>query len=99
MLIFFMATCESILSVTESGDYKKQAHVDRVFRDDTYAIVHCILFEDGVNFGKGHMAQFQSSEGFVGEKIHLEVATSYPGSTRGHKGFSKPVSECSFFFL
>ncbi|KAF9093689.1 hypothetical protein BGX23_003031 [Mortierella sp. AD031] len=47
----------------------KDAHMDRIFNSDTYALDNCLLILGNLNFAKRWLPEFSSSEGLQGIKI------------------------------
>ncbi|KAF9154819.1 hypothetical protein DFQ26_009944, partial [Actinomortierella ambigua] len=68
---FFVETCQSRSLVTGQPLEIDDAHTDRIFNSDKYAIWNCILVEKGLNFAKRDMLEFQDSNTFQG---HCKLA-------------------------
>ncbi|KAG0217396.1 hypothetical protein BGX33_010699 [Mortierella sp. NVP41] len=65
----FVETCEGHCLVTGQPIKGKDAHMDRIFNSDTYALDNCLLILGNLNFAKRWLPEFSSSEGLQGIKI------------------------------
>ncbi|KAF9102732.1 hypothetical protein BGX27_010877, partial [Mortierella sp. AM989] len=63
---FFVETCQSRSLVTGQHLEGKDAQIDRIFNNDNYTVQNCILIEQGLNFAKRTMSEFQTSNTFDG---------------------------------
>ncbi|KAF9275309.1 hypothetical protein BGZ68_010882 [Mortierella alpina] len=63
----FVETCDGRSLVTGHRIHGKDANIDRIFNSDPYMIQNCLYMEQGLNFAKQRMPEFQSSATFDGE--------------------------------
>lgn len=68
---FFVETCQSRSLVTGQHLEGTDAQIDRIFNNDNYTVWSCILIEQGLNFAKRDMSEFQDSNTFHG---HCKLA-------------------------
>ncbi|KAG0283181.1 hypothetical protein BGZ97_008635, partial [Linnemannia gamsii] len=68
---FFVETCQSRSLVTGQHIEGIDAQIDRIFNSDNYTVWSCILIEQGLNFAKRDMSEFQDSNTFHG---HCKLA-------------------------
>ncbi|KAF9089653.1 hypothetical protein BGX27_002430 [Mortierella sp. AM989] len=64
---FFVKRCQGRSLVTGQVLEGKACHIDRVFNSDDYAVKNCLMMEQGLNFTKRDMLEFQTSSGFAGQ--------------------------------
>ncbi|OAQ30929.1 hypothetical protein K457DRAFT_1818304 [Linnemannia elongata AG-77] len=56
--------CEGAADGDRTSFEPEGSDVDRVFNSDPYSMENCILIERGLNFAKGTMKEFLTSEDF-----------------------------------
>ena len=63
---FFKEICQGRSLVTGQVLHGKEGNIDRVFNTDDYELSNCIMIEQGLNFAKQRMPEFETSTGFQG---------------------------------
>ncbi|KAF9118705.1 hypothetical protein BGW39_000929 [Mortierella sp. 14UC] len=63
---FFVERCQGRSLVTGQVLEGRACHVDRVFNSDSYSVKTCLTIEQGLNFAKRDMLEFQTSNCFSG---------------------------------
>ncbi|KAG9060867.1 hypothetical protein KI688_007936 [Linnemannia hyalina] len=63
---FFVERCQGRSLVTGQVLEGRACHVDRVFNSDSYSVKNCLTIEQGLNFAKRDMLEFQTSNSFSG---------------------------------
>ncbi|KAK5828307.1 hypothetical protein F5H01DRAFT_360223 [Linnemannia elongata] len=62
---YFVKRCQGRSLVTGQVLEGKACHIDRVFNSDDYGVKNCLMMEQGLNFEKRDMLEFQTSSGFA----------------------------------
>lgn len=62
---YFVKRCQGRSLVTGQVLEGKACHIDRVFNSDDYGVKNSLMMEQGLNFAKRDMLEFQTSSGFA----------------------------------